>query len=225
LVPPRDYHSSERLQGRTVGRHSSGPDPRRSSFPAFGETEGRKSHERESTPRLPGTMSAPAPLIRRPREQFFCDVSEIIYLMFDFDVLAAPLNLANSPSLHLLTQPEQTLCSQLRILPKPYLVVKETLVREYARRGGKLRRREARDLVKIDVNKTARVWDFLVQAGYLKITNDSTVAPPLDARYGEPRWLLSLILLYLCSAVLPEEHLELRPSMVLPRRMLKHTFH
>jgi transcriptional adapter 2-alpha len=131
-------------------------------------------------------MSAPAPLIRRPREQFFCDVSEIMCLIFDFDVLAAPLNLANSPSLHLLTQPEQTLCSQLRILPKPYLVVKETLVREYARRGGKLRRREARDLVKIDVNKTARVWDFLVQAGYLKITNDSTVAPPLDARYGEP---------------------------------------
>ena len=83
--------------------------------------------------------------------------------------LAAPLNLANSPSLHLLTPEEQTLCSQLRILPKPYLVIKETLVREYARRGGKLRRREARDLVKIDVNKTSRVWDFLVQAGFLKV--------------------------------------------------------
>jgi len=87
---------------------------------------------------------------------------------------AQPLNLANSPSLHLLTPAEQTLCSQLRILPKPYLVVKETLVREYARRGGKLRRREARDLVKIDVNKTSRIWDFLVQAGFLKITNDAT---------------------------------------------------
>jgi transcriptional adapter 2-alpha len=87
-------------------------------------------------------------------------------------VLAAPLNLANSPSLHLLTPAEQTLCSQLRILPKPYLAIKETLVREYARRGGKLRRREARDLVKIDVNKTSRVWDFLVQAGFLKITQD-----------------------------------------------------
>jgi len=88
----------------------------------------------------------------------------------------APLNLANSPSLHLLTPGEQALCSQLRILPKPYLVIKETLVREYARRGGKLRRREARDLVKVDVNKTSRVWDFLVQAGFLKITQD--VADP-----------------------------------------------
>lgn len=86
----------------------------------------------------------------------------------------APLNLANSPSLHLLTPAEQTLCSSLRILPKPYLVIKETLVREYARRGGKLRRREARDLVKIDVNKTSRVWDFLVQAGYLRIGVDQS---------------------------------------------------
>lgn len=89
---------------------------------------------------------------------------------------AAPLNLANSPSLHLLTPAEQMLCSTLRIMPKPYLVIKETLVREYAKRGGKLRRREARDLVKIDVNKTSRVWDFLHQAGFLKpsLDNEST---------------------------------------------------
>ena len=76
--------------------------------------------------------------------------------------------------LHLLRPDEQALCSTLRILPKPYLVIKETLVREYARRGGKLRRREARDLVKIDVNKTSRVWDFLVQTGFLKIASDLT---------------------------------------------------
>ncbi|KAG6873542.1 hypothetical protein C0995_014412 [Termitomyces sp. Mi166 len=115
------------------------------------------SLDREGTPKLP----ASAPPVRR---------------------LPAPLNLANSPSLHLLTPGEQTLCSQLRILPKPYLVIKETLVREYARRGGKLRRREARDLVKIDVNKTSRIWDFLVQAGFLKIINDPvTAAAPAAA--------------------------------------------
>lgn len=75
----------------------------------------------------------------------------------------------NAASLHLLTPAEQIFCSQIRILPKPYLVIKETLVREYARRGGKLRRREARDLARIDVNKMSRIWDFLVQAGYLRI--------------------------------------------------------
>lgn len=64
------------------------------------------------------------------------------------------------------------LCSTLRIHPKPYLAIKETLVREYARRGGKLRRREARDLVKIDVNKTSKIWDFLHQAGILRPSLD-----------------------------------------------------
>ncbi|KAF9527371.1 hypothetical protein CPB83DRAFT_856436 [Crepidotus variabilis] len=143
---PIHNYTTER---RTAGRQSSGPDAKRSSL-AF------DAASRESTPR-PGTSVAPpaAPHVRRP---------------------PPPLNLANSPSLHLLTPAEQALCSQLRILPKPYLVIKETLVREYARRGGKLRRREARDLVKIDVNKTSRVWDFLVQSGYLKITNDQATA-------------------------------------------------
>ncbi|KAF8058803.1 hypothetical protein FPV67DRAFT_1565566 [Lyophyllum atratum] len=140
--PPRDYHATDRLHVRAVGRHSSGPDPRR-AMSSLGDVD-----DREMTPRLPDASATPGvPPVRR---------------------LPAPLNLANSPSLHLLTPAEQTLCSQLRILPKPYLVIKETLVREYARRGGKLRRREARDLVKIDVNKTSRIWDFLVQAGFLK---------------------------------------------------------
>ncbi|KAF9482230.1 SWIRM-domain-containing protein [Pholiota conissans] len=155
VAPLREY-PADRASYRTTGRQSSGPDQRRSSLASFGEGEDRRS--REPTPRLGGAAGTNAtPVIRRPPQ---------------------PLNLANSPSLHLLTPAEQTLCSQLRILPKPYLVIKETLVREYARRGGKLRRREARDLVKIDVNKTSRVWDFLVQSGYLKITTEPVAATP-----------------------------------------------
>ena len=176
----RDYYSSERLQLRAGGRHSLGPDPSRSSLASFGgDSDGRKSHERETTPKgisisgMPGT----GPPGRKPR-QCIRLAFLVLWLIRKLSLLtttAAPLNLANSPSLHLLTPAEQTLCSQLRILPKPYLVIKETLVREYARRGGKLRRREARDLVKIDVNKTSRVWDFLVQAGFLKIAPEPSL--------------------------------------------------
>ena len=57
--------------------------------------------------------------------------------------------------------------------------------REYARRGGKLRRREARDLVKIDVNKTSRVWDFLVQAGFMKVGNPLTDVAHLTGGGGD----------------------------------------
>ncbi|KAF8530496.1 hypothetical protein BU17DRAFT_36297 [Hysterangium stoloniferum] len=105
--------------------------------------------------------------------------------------LVAPLNLANAPSLHLLTPAEQTLCSHLRILPKAYLVIKETLVREFARRGGKLRRREARELVKIDVNKTSRVWDFLIQAGVLRVPDEPPMNVPLTG-------CVELFLCYVC---------------------------
>ncbi|KAJ7715942.1 hypothetical protein DFH07DRAFT_862497 [Mycena maculata] len=154
---PREYYAAEK-QNRAAGRQSTGPD--RSSLAPF-DSEGRKSHDRETTPRL--NASAPANARKR-----------------------APLNLANSPSLHLLTPLEQTLCSELRILPKPYLVVKETLVREYARRGGKLRRREARDLVKIDVNKTSRVWDFLAQAGFLQINAELALPSSASTASGGP---------------------------------------
>ncbi|KAI0733033.1 hypothetical protein C8Q72DRAFT_773180 [Fomitopsis betulina] len=139
----RDYYPERLPQLRPGGRQSSVADAR---------TERGKSHEREATPGKAGGSGQGAPGAGISGRK-----------------MPAPLNLANSPLLHLLTPEEQTLCSQLRILPKPYLVIKETLVREYARRGGKLRRREARELVKIDVNKTSRVWDFLVQAGILGV--------------------------------------------------------
>ncbi|PAV18449.1 transcriptional adapter 2 [Pyrrhoderma noxium] len=129
-------------------RGSVGPDPRRhGSTSTFPDADGIKDGEATVRANAPGSGSTSNVVRRNP----------------------APLNLMNAASLHLLTPAEQIFCSQIRILPKPYLVIKETLVREYARRGGKLRRREARDLARIDVNKMSRIWDFLVQAGYLRI--------------------------------------------------------
>ncbi|KAG8746648.1 Transcriptional adapter ada2 [Ceratobasidium sp. 414] len=92
--------------------------------------------------------------------------------------LVVPLNLANAQSLHLLTPAEQALCSTIRILPVHFLGIKETLVRECVRRGGKLRRREARELVRIDVHKTGQIWDLLVRTGVLKLSPD--IAPATD---------------------------------------------
>lgn len=80
---------------------------------------------------------------------------------------AQPLNLANSASLDLLSSEEQSLCSTLRVLPKPYLTIKELYIRENERRQGLLRRRDARKMLNIDVNKSGRIFDFLVQSGML----------------------------------------------------------
>jgi SWIRM domain len=103
---------------------------------------------RESTPNLPANHPNVNP--KQPRKP------------------ANPLNISNAADLHLLSVSEQAICSQLRILPKSYLVIKETLFRELLRTGGTLRKRQARELIKIDVNKTARIFEFFQQQGWLR---------------------------------------------------------
>jgi transcriptional adapter 2-alpha len=80
---------------------------------------------------------------------------------------ANPLNIKEAEGVHLLSEDEQQLCSALRILPRPYLVIKDTILKEYAKHGF-LRRRQARELIKIDVNKTSRIYDFFVENGWIK---------------------------------------------------------
>ncbi|KAG0048462.1 Transcriptional adapter ada2 [Gryganskiella cystojenkinii] len=102
----------------------------------------------EETPSPRGAAGANkgAPLIRKP---------------------ANPLNIQNAEGIHLLTAPEQALCSTLRIFPKSYMIIKEQLLKAHARLGG-LKRRQARELIKIDVNKTGKIYDFFVEAGWIQ---------------------------------------------------------
>ncbi|GAA6002873.1 chromatin-binding transcription regulator ADA2 [Rhodotorula paludigena] len=60
---------------------------------------------------------------------------------------APPLTLANAASLQLLSPLETQLCSTLRILPRPYLFLKEVLLREWVRLKGRMGPREARRAV------------------------------------------------------------------------------
>jgi transcriptional adapter 2-alpha len=64
----RDWYSSERLQHRAGnGRQSSGPDTRRASHASFApDSDGRKSNERELTPKNGSAPNGTGP-IRKPR--------------------------------------------------------------------------------------------------------------------------------------------------------------
>ena len=66
---------------------------------------------------------------------------------------AMPLDLNGAPGAELLSAKEKELCSELRLLPKHYMVIKDTLIRESFRLGF-LDKRCARQMLKIDVNKT-----------------------------------------------------------------------
>ncbi|SNX84681.1 related to ADA2 - general transcriptional adaptor or co-activator [Melanopsichium pennsylvanicum] len=107
-----------------------------------------------------------------------------------------PLNLAQAPSLNLLTPAEAQLCSALRILPQPFLLIKSTLIAEFIARGGRLTRRECRTLVKIDVNKLGKVWDFFNEMGYFDAARQAgwtggIGSPPRskDKQVKKPDWL------------------------------------
>ncbi|KAJ3371013.1 Transcriptional adapter ada2 [Allomyces arbusculus] len=80
---------------------------------------------------------------------------------------AQPIDISTAEGLHLLSDREQELCSTLRILPKSYLNIKDTLLGEYVSTGH-LGRRRARDLIKIDVNKTSLIFNFFVEMGWIK---------------------------------------------------------
>ena len=63
----------------------------------------------------------------------------------------APLkfNNDNSADLHLLTKEEAELCSIIRVQPKPYLVMKEAILREAMRNGGTLKRKMVKEICKV----------------------------------------------------------------------------
>ncbi|CAG8514186.1 400_t:CDS:10, partial [Acaulospora colombiana] len=83
------------------------------------------------------------------------------------------LDLNDEEGVDLLSEAERKLCEGLRILPRSYLVIKETILKEWARTNGTLRKRQARDLIRIDVSKTARIYDFFIEMGWIRQLSDN----------------------------------------------------
>ncbi|XP_059049546.1 transcriptional adapter 2A [Achroia grisella] len=77
-----------------------------------------------------------------------------------------PLEIIDMPGFQVLTDSEKMLCSNLRLIPKNYLEIKYQLVAENGKKGF-LRLMDARKIVKIDVNKTRKIYDYLVTEGYI----------------------------------------------------------
>lgn len=78
-----------------------------------------------------------------------------------------PLSQDNAPDLHLLTPEEVKLCEVLRIQPKPYLMIKEQILKEAVKGNGSLKRRQAKDICRVDQQKGGRIFDFMVNAGWV----------------------------------------------------------
>ncbi|KAK3985159.1 hypothetical protein QBC44DRAFT_163237 [Cladorrhinum sp. PSN332] len=80
-----------------------------------------------------------------------------------------PMNLTqdNAPDLHLLTPDEVTLCETLRLQPKPYLMIKEQILKEAVKGNGSLKKKQAKEICRLDSQKGGRIFDFMVNAGWV----------------------------------------------------------
>lgn len=79
---------------------------------------------------------------------------------------APPLAIKGLLGYEKLNADEKELCSVVRIVPANYLDFKQLLITE-SKKNGYLRLAQARILLKIDVNKTRKIYDFLVEKGYI----------------------------------------------------------
>lgn len=82
-----------------------------------------------------------------------------------------PIEIVGMPGFEKLDLKERDLCRNIRLVPLSYLEFKELLIQEN-KRTGYLKLLAARRMLKIDVNKTRKLYDFLVQEGYVNKPNN-----------------------------------------------------
>lgn len=78
-----------------------------------------------------------------------------------------PLSISLSKNYDLLSKEEKEFCSLTRIYPDLYFKYKNIIITESELNNG-LRKKDARKLLKIDVNKTSKLYDFFISAGWIK---------------------------------------------------------
>lgn len=77
------------------------------------------------------------------------------------------LDISHAESINLLSSAEKELCASLRIYPKPYLLIKDMLLREYLTKGA-LKLSQAKALLKMDPLKTKKIFQHFCESGWIK---------------------------------------------------------
>ena len=77
-----------------------------------------------------------------------------------------PLDISQLDGYDLLSEQEQQLCATLRIYPFAYSAIKQQLLTENIQKGY-VRKRSLRNLVKIDQQKSMKIYDFMIKSGWI----------------------------------------------------------
>lgn len=78
-----------------------------------------------------------------------------------------PLTQENAPDLHLLTPEEVEICKVSRLQPKPYLMIKEQVLKEALKGNGTLKKKQVKEISRLDSQKGSRLFDFFVNSGWI----------------------------------------------------------
>ncbi|KAF2164509.1 hypothetical protein M409DRAFT_67990 [Zasmidium cellare ATCC 36951] len=73
----------------------------------------------------------------------------------------------SAPDFQLLLPAEQDLCNKLRLHPKAYICIKDAVLREAMKSDGKLKKKNVREISRIDTTKGGRVFEFMCDMGWL----------------------------------------------------------
>ncbi|XP_076114695.1 transcriptional adapter 2-alpha-like [Mytilus galloprovincialis] len=79
---------------------------------------------------------------------------------------APPLDISSLPGYEKLGETEQEICANIRLVPEAYIEFRDSLINE-CKKNGCLKLGQARSLIKIDVNKTRKLYDFLLTNGMI----------------------------------------------------------
>ncbi|XP_072024859.1 transcriptional adapter 2-alpha-like [Amphiura filiformis] len=85
---------------------------------------------------------------------------------------ATPLDLASFAGYEKLTEKEREMCASVRVIPEAYFEYK-TIFQNECDKVGYLKLKHARTLIRIDVNKILKMFDFMVKEGIINATSPS----------------------------------------------------
>lgn len=77
------------------------------------------------------------------------------------------LDSENTADFQLLTDQEQEVCRLLRVQPKAYMVMKDAVMREAMKNGGALKKKNVKEICRIDSSKSNKLFDFFVWSGWI----------------------------------------------------------
>lgn len=77
------------------------------------------------------------------------------------------LNTDNSPDMHLLSADEKHVCERLRLSSKAYMVMKDAVLKEALKNNGNLKRKNVKEICRIDTTKAGKLFDFFCFSGWI----------------------------------------------------------